>query len=262
MDLQSLRPVHPEVLSILMVHEEEEVAVETLCLCCFLFLSLLRLPSALLIPEFRSPSHGGGLNRSASLSCTERAPEGGSVGGSNSQLPGTPAQYVPDFCVRALSDLQFVKITRAQYQNGLLASRLDSGPQSPDGSHPRLDTCVSVPPVTPPPAHPPPPLAVQPGRHQATPPVSRPAFPQAASSSSSPKPSLSLSPQGNPHLTPTSSLTSRSQVSPPSGETSTLLSEQLNRVGARRASHGHSPAPPHLQLHVHTITNAHTESTI
>uniref|UniRef100_A0A3Q1H506 Metal transporter n=1 Tax=Anabas testudineus TaxID=64144 RepID=A0A3Q1H506_ANATE len=60
--------------------------------------------------EFRSPSHGGNLNRSASLSCTERAPESGSVGGSNSQIPGTPFQYIPDFCVRALTDLQFVKV--------------------------------------------------------------------------------------------------------------------------------------------------------
>uniref|UniRef100_A0A3B5A9M2 Metal transporter n=1 Tax=Stegastes partitus TaxID=144197 RepID=A0A3B5A9M2_9TELE len=98
--------------------------------------------------EFRSPSHGGNLNRSASLSCTERAPESGSVGGSNTQIPGTPFQYIPDFCVRALTDLQFVKITRAQYQNGLLASRLDSSPQSPEGSHTRLDTSVSLPPVT------------------------------------------------------------------------------------------------------------------
>uniref|UniRef100_A0A3P8W0W3 Metal transporter n=1 Tax=Cynoglossus semilaevis TaxID=244447 RepID=A0A3P8W0W3_CYNSE len=88
---------------------------------------------------FRSPLHGANLNRSASLSCTERAPESGSVSGSNTQIPGTPFQYIPDFCVRALSDLQYVKITRAQYQNGLLASRLDSTPQSPEGSHSQLD---------------------------------------------------------------------------------------------------------------------------
>lgn len=61
-------------------------------------------------PEFRSPSHGGNLNRSASLSCTERAPESASVGGSVSQIPGTPFQYIPDFSVRALTDLQFVKV--------------------------------------------------------------------------------------------------------------------------------------------------------
>lgn len=62
-------------------------------------------------PEFRSPSHGGGLNRSASLSCTERAPDSGSVCSSNTQIPGTPFQYTPDFCVRALTDIQFVKVT-------------------------------------------------------------------------------------------------------------------------------------------------------
>uniref|UniRef100_A0A8C5EFC5 Metal transporter n=1 Tax=Gouania willdenowi TaxID=441366 RepID=A0A8C5EFC5_GOUWI len=119
---------------------------------------------ALSVPslEFRSPSHGGNLNRSASLSCTERAPESGSVGGSNSQIPGTPLQYVPDFCVRALTDLQFVKITRAQYQNGLLASRLDSSPQSPDGSHARLDTVAPLPPITPPGTRTPLPLATPP----------------------------------------------------------------------------------------------------
>uniref|UniRef100_A0A3B3CV73 Metal transporter n=1 Tax=Oryzias melastigma TaxID=30732 RepID=A0A3B3CV73_ORYME len=60
--------------------------------------------------EFRSPSHGGNLNRSASLSCTERAQESGSVSGSQPQIPGTPFQYIPDFSVRALTDLQYVKV--------------------------------------------------------------------------------------------------------------------------------------------------------
>ncbi|RVE66227.1 hypothetical protein OJAV_G00123970 [Oryzias javanicus] len=100
--------------------------------------------------EFRSPSHGGNLNRSASLSCTERAQESGSVSGSQPQIPGTPFQYIPDFSVRALTDLQYVKVTRAHYQNGLLASRLDSMPQSPEGSRARLDTSLSLPPITPP----------------------------------------------------------------------------------------------------------------
>uniref|UniRef100_A0A3Q2SQD2 Metal transporter n=1 Tax=Fundulus heteroclitus TaxID=8078 RepID=A0A3Q2SQD2_FUNHE len=100
--------------------------------------------------EFRSPSHAGNLNRSASLSCTERAQESGSISGSNTQIPGTPFQYIPDFSVRALADLQFVKVTRAQYQNALLASRLDSTPQSPEGSHARLDVSISLPPLTPP----------------------------------------------------------------------------------------------------------------
>uniref|UniRef100_A0A672HUB9 Metal transporter n=1 Tax=Salarias fasciatus TaxID=181472 RepID=A0A672HUB9_SALFA len=126
--------------------------------------------------EFRSPSHGGNLNRSASLSCTERGPESGSVGGSNTQIPGTPFQYIPDFCVRALSDLQFVKITRAQYQNGLLASRLDSTPQSPEGSHPRLDMSISLPPVTPPGTRVPLPLATGSDESSSEQAVSEPAF--------------------------------------------------------------------------------------
>ncbi|XP_060764954.1 metal transporter CNNM4 isoform X2 [Neoarius graeffei] len=97
--------------------------------------------------EFRSPSHLSGLNRSASLSCTERV-DTLSSSGSNSQLnnASTP-QYVPDFNVRALSDLQYVKVNRAQYQNGLLASKLDSTPQSPQSNHIRLDS-VLAPPLT------------------------------------------------------------------------------------------------------------------
>uniref|UniRef100_A0A8C1J4T8 Metal transporter n=1 Tax=Cyprinus carpio TaxID=7962 RepID=A0A8C1J4T8_CYPCA len=59
--------------------------------------------------EFRSPSHVSGLNRSASLSCTERV-DSVSISGSNSQLNTSPAaQYIPDFNVRALTDLQYVK---------------------------------------------------------------------------------------------------------------------------------------------------------
>ncbi|XP_027890113.1 metal transporter CNNM4 isoform X3 [Xiphophorus couchianus] len=85
--------------------------------------------------EFRSPSHLSGLNRTASLSGTDRT-DSLAVSGSNSQLNSSMASqhYIPDFNVRALTDLQFVKITRSQYQNGLIASRLDSTPQSPESS--------------------------------------------------------------------------------------------------------------------------------
>ncbi|XP_067295546.1 metal transporter CNNM4 isoform X2 [Pseudorasbora parva] len=93
--------------------------------------------------EFRSPSHISGLNRSASLNYTDH-PEPQSVGGSNTQLSSVPLpQYTPDFNVRALADLQFVKITRSQYQNGLMASRLDSSPQSPDSGHGRVNNSTS-----------------------------------------------------------------------------------------------------------------------
>ncbi|XP_033979423.1 LOW QUALITY PROTEIN: metal transporter CNNM4 [Trematomus bernacchii] len=231
-------------------------------------------------PEFRSPSHSGNLNRSASLSCTERAPDNGSVGGSVTQIPGTPFQYTPDFSVRALTHLQFVKVTRAQYQNGLLASKLDSMPQSPEGSHTRLDTSVSLPPITPPGSRSPLPLATPPAKH--TPsniqPGARAALPQHPPSSSRRRPSQSL-PQVTPPpsnhiplslpppssmslapctITPHSTLpSSKSQPSPPPGspdngpgETTTLLSEQQNCERAQ--------ANPH----VHTISHTHTESTI
>ncbi|XP_035496706.1 metal transporter CNNM4 [Scophthalmus maximus] len=99
--------------------------------------------------EFRSPSHVSGLNRTASLSGADRA-DSLSISGSNSQLNSSfpSQQYVPDFYVRALTDLQFVKITRTQYQNGLMASRLDSTPQSPESGHnaDRLDQ--GTPPAT------------------------------------------------------------------------------------------------------------------
>ncbi|KAA0716812.1 Metal transporter CNNM4 [Triplophysa tibetana] len=93
--------------------------------------------------EFRSPSHISGLNRSASLSYTDR-PETHSVSCSNTQLSSaTLPHYTPDFNVRALTDLQFVKITRSQYQNGLVASRLDSSQQSPDSGHTRANNSMS-----------------------------------------------------------------------------------------------------------------------
>ncbi|XP_061586599.1 metal transporter CNNM4 isoform X2 [Cololabis saira] len=97
--------------------------------------------------EFRSPSHLSGLNRTASLSGTDRT-ESLSVSGSNSQLNNSipSQQYTPDFYVRALTDLQFVKITRAQYQNGLMTSRLDSTPQSPESSHNSTHAELTTPP--------------------------------------------------------------------------------------------------------------------
>ncbi|XP_053181070.1 metal transporter CNNM4 [Scomber japonicus] len=99
--------------------------------------------------EFRSPSHLSGLNRTASLSGADRT-ESLSVSGSNSQLNNSiPAQqYTPDFYVRALTDLQFVKITRSQYQNGLMASRLDSTPQSPESGHNTVRMDQTTPPAT------------------------------------------------------------------------------------------------------------------
>ncbi|KFP82038.1 Metal transporter CNNM4, partial [Acanthisitta chloris] len=75
------------------------------------------------------------------------------ISGSNNQLnASTAAQYVADFSVRALTDLQFVKITRQEYQNGLTASRIDSCPQSPDSNAPKLDPGAPEKPEPPAPA--------------------------------------------------------------------------------------------------------------
>ncbi|XP_069349959.1 metal transporter CNNM3 [Eulemur rufifrons] len=42
--------------------------------------------------------------------------------------------YCPDYTVRALSDLQLIKVTRLQYLNALLATRAHSVPQSPENT--------------------------------------------------------------------------------------------------------------------------------
>uniref|UniRef100_A0A670ZVY5 Metal transporter n=1 Tax=Pseudonaja textilis TaxID=8673 RepID=A0A670ZVY5_PSETE len=77
----------------------------------------------------QSPSRCSGLNRSESP-IRERNDYGGSStqlhSGSNNNI------YTPDYSVHILCDVQFVKITRQQYQNALTASRMDSSPQTPD----------------------------------------------------------------------------------------------------------------------------------
>ncbi|PIO26479.1 hypothetical protein AB205_0062770, partial [Aquarana catesbeiana] len=67
-----------------------------------------------------------GLNRSESPNR-----ERNDYGGSTNQLSNNNL-YVPDYSVHILSYVQYVKITRQQYQNALTASRMDSSPQSPD----------------------------------------------------------------------------------------------------------------------------------
>nr|XP_045363482.1 metal transporter CNNM1 isoform X1 [Camelus bactrianus] len=76
----------------------------------------------------RSPSRCSGLNSSESPN-RERS----DFGGSNTQLCSSSNNlYTPDYSVHILSDVQFVKITRQQYQNALTACHMDSSPQSPD----------------------------------------------------------------------------------------------------------------------------------
>ncbi|KAM4749077.1 uncharacterized protein WCC33_006503 [Rhinophrynus dorsalis] len=93
--------------------------------------------------ELRSPSHLGSLNRSTSLSCHERSDSiSSTISGSNTQL-STQVQYMADFSVRAISDLQYVKISREQYQGALMSSRMDSSPQSPEGGTRKPDSTLS-----------------------------------------------------------------------------------------------------------------------
>uniref|UniRef100_UPI00358E92FE metal transporter CNNM2-like isoform X2 n=1 Tax=Myxine glutinosa TaxID=7769 RepID=UPI00358E92FE len=87
-----------------------------------------RAESQAVSPVNPSPSHSGALNRSDSLGHTETI-----SGGSNNQLSTVlPLSYVPDYSVRAVSDVHFVKITRQQYWNAMAVSKVDSSPHSPE----------------------------------------------------------------------------------------------------------------------------------
>ncbi|XP_058050045.1 metal transporter CNNM3 [Ahaetulla prasina] len=50
----------------------------------------------------------------------------------DSTEPTNYSAYCPDYTVRALTDLQFIKVTRLQYLNALMASRIQNSPQSPE----------------------------------------------------------------------------------------------------------------------------------
>ncbi|XP_036450486.1 metal transporter CNNM4 isoform X3 [Colossoma macropomum] len=201
--------------------------------------------------QFRSPSHLSGLNRSASLSCTERV-DTLSISGSSSQLNNTPTpQYIPDFNVRALTDLQFVKVTRAQYQNGLLASKLDSTPQSPESNHTRLDPASLAPPT--PPTN---------STIRISAPLAPKEGPDETTSLLNDKNSLSNQRPSHPH-----------PHSHPQSYANTNSNSNLNPNSSPHLQphshphlHSYSSSNPHTHPHapIHTIshTHAHTESTI
>uniref|UniRef100_G3P853 Uncharacterized protein n=1 Tax=Gasterosteus aculeatus TaxID=69293 RepID=G3P853_GASAC len=44
----------------------------------------------------------------------------------------SPSSYCPDYTVRALSDLQLIRVTRLQYLNALMASRVGHSPDPPE----------------------------------------------------------------------------------------------------------------------------------
>ncbi|XP_053500791.1 metal transporter CNNM4 isoform X1 [Ictalurus furcatus] len=210
-------------------------------------LSLKRLSLFSRFPEFRSPSHISGLNRSASLCYTERV-DSLSTSGSTSQLNSTAtSQYIPDFNVRALSDLQFVKVNRAQYQNGLLASKLDSTPQSPQSNHIRLDSMLA-PPLTPPTSSTTcstAPLALREGTTETT---------MLLNDKNSPNSHWAAQPQSysNSNSNLNTSTNTNSSPHPPS----------KNHPQSQSYHNNPNTHTPHLHIHTISHSHAHTESTI
>ncbi|CAD7686424.1 unnamed protein product [Nyctereutes procyonoides] len=95
--------------------------------------------------ENKSPPRPCGLNHSDSLSRSDRIDAvTPTLGSSNNQLTSSFLQvYIPDYSVRALSDLQFVKISRQQYQNALMASRMDKTPQSSDSENTKIELTLT-----------------------------------------------------------------------------------------------------------------------
>ncbi|XP_006880033.1 PREDICTED: metal transporter CNNM2 isoform X2 [Elephantulus edwardii] len=95
--------------------------------------------------ENKSPPRPCGLNHSDSLSRSDRIDAiTPTLGSSNNQLNSSFLQvYIPDYSVRALSDIQFVKISRQQYQNALMASRMDKTPQSSDSENTKIELTLT-----------------------------------------------------------------------------------------------------------------------
>uniref|UniRef100_A0A8B9NYN9 Metal transporter n=1 Tax=Accipiter nisus TaxID=211598 RepID=A0A8B9NYN9_9AVES len=93
----------------------------------------------------RSPPRPCGLNHSDSLSRSDRIDAvTPTLGSSNNQLNASFLQvYVPDYSVKALTDIQFVKISRQQYQNALMASRMDKTPQSSDSENTKIELTLT-----------------------------------------------------------------------------------------------------------------------
>ncbi|XP_009072486.1 PREDICTED: metal transporter CNNM2 [Acanthisitta chloris] len=95
--------------------------------------------------ENKSPPRPCGLNHSDSLNRSDRIDAvTPTLGSSNNQLNASFLQvYVPDYSVKALTDIQFVKITRQQYQNALMASRMDKTPQSSDSENTKIELTLT-----------------------------------------------------------------------------------------------------------------------
>lgn len=102
--------------------------------------------------ENKSPPRPCGLNHSDSLSRSDRMDAiTPSLGSSNNQLNSSFLQvYIPDYSVRALSDLQFVKV-RAEGAAGLdleVRGQLHSPPFGPPAPPPSPCHSGALPPAT------------------------------------------------------------------------------------------------------------------
>ncbi|XP_028651723.1 metal transporter CNNM2 isoform X2 [Erpetoichthys calabaricus] len=96
------------------------------------------------LPENKSPPRTCGLNHSDSLNRSDRIDAiTPTMGSSNNQLNSFLQAYVPDYSVRAVTDLQYVKVTRQQYQNALMASRIDKTPQSSDSENIKIELTLT-----------------------------------------------------------------------------------------------------------------------
>ncbi|CAL9700696.1 unnamed protein product [Knipowitschia caucasica] len=95
-------------------------------------------------PENKSPPRPFGLNHSDSLNRGDRIDAiTPTLGSSNNQLNSFLQIYIPDYSVRARSDLQYVKVTRQQYQNAVMASRMDKTPQSTDSEFTKIELTLT-----------------------------------------------------------------------------------------------------------------------
>ncbi|XP_074485166.1 metal transporter CNNM2 isoform X1 [Sebastes fasciatus] len=95
-------------------------------------------------PENKSPPRPFGLNHSDSLNRSDRIDAiTPTLGSSNNQLNSFLQIYVPDYSVRARADLQFIKVTRQQYQNAVMASRMDKTPQSTDSEFTKIELTLT-----------------------------------------------------------------------------------------------------------------------
>ncbi|XP_026878753.2 metal transporter CNNM2a [Electrophorus electricus] len=95
-------------------------------------------------PENKSPPRPFGLNHSDSVNRNDRMEAlTPTLGSSNNQLNAFLQIYVPDYSVRAATDLLYIKVTRQQYQNALMASRMDKTPQSSDSEFTKIELTLT-----------------------------------------------------------------------------------------------------------------------